>query len=354
MSKLIKVLVLLVVVLGAAALVAASYYYGPVIGANQRGVVVSGGGDGAKGECKVLGPGKHYWFISGYNPITSALTVVDVSEKELHLADPEGGGPGLALNTKDGDTIRVEFAAWYHVIPAKACVCVSSLGTGGYGKLVSKLIVTTAKAQAAMAESLDFMDGKKQENFVDAVRTEVNHQLADRGLELTVFKCNKFHFSQALKQKIEEIKKAQAQIEVNQVKLEAAKVKAREMEELAKGHKLVALQEAEARKQSTIMESEAQIIAAQNWVKAETIKAEIILVRSKIKAQALQVEAEASEVFAGSEGERFLRYRIADSLADAWAQKSSLNPSGDGLGDVTTGLKELSTPATGGQGTPQE
>jgi len=353
MDKLIKVLVVLIVILGAAALFAASYYYGPVIKGNQRGVVVTGGSY-LEDECVILGPGKHYWFISGYNPITSTLTIVDVAEKELPLADPEKPGPGLALTTKDGDTIRVEFAAWYHVIPEKACACVGALGNSDYGQLVGQLVVTAAKAQAASAESLAFMDGKMQKHFVDTVKSEVNRQLADRGLELTVFKCNKFHFSQALKQKIEEIKKAQAQIEVNQVKLEAAKVKAREMEELAKGRKLVALQEAEARKQSTIMESEAQIIAAQNWVKAETIKAEIILVRSKIKAQALQVEAEASKVFAGSEGERFLRYRIADSLADAWAQKNSLKPSGDGLGDVTTGLKELSTPAAGGQSAPQE
>jgi len=343
MSKLIKVLVLLVVVLGVAALVAASYYFGPVIGANQLGVVVSGD-SGSKEKCTILEPGKHYWFISGYNPISSTLMIVDVSEKELHLTDPEKKGPGLVLNTKDGDTIRVEFAAWYRVIPEKAGLCVSTLGDGGYGNLVAKLIATSAKAQAATFESLDFMDGKNQKKFVETVRSEVNKQLASRGLELTIFKCDKFHFSEALQKKIEEIKRAQALIEINRVKLAAAKVKAQEMEELAKGRKKVALQEAEARKESTIMASEAQVVAARNWVKAETIKAQILLVRSKIKAQALQVESEASKVFSGTDGERFLRYRIADSLADAWAQKNSIKASDDGLGDVTSGLKELSAP----------
>ncbi len=345
MSRLIKVLVLLIVFFGVAALVAASYYYGPVIAANQRGVVVSGGGP--EKNCEVLEPGKHYWFISGYNPITATLTVVDVSEKELQLSDPESKGPGLALGTRDGDTIGVEFTAWYRVVPEKACVCVSSLGSSGYGKLVGKLIATSAKALAATHESLDFMDGKKRAAFVDTVKSEVNSQLATRGLELTVFKCDKFHFSEALKQKIEEIKKAQALIEVNRVKLEAAKVKAQEMEELAKGRKLAALQEAEARKQSAILESEAQVAAARNWVKAETIKAEIILVRSKIKAQALLEEARASKIFAGAEGERFLRYRIADSLAEAWARKDRDGAAGDGLGGVATGLHELSLPTAG-------
>jgi hypothetical protein len=61
----------------------------------------------------------------------------------------------------------------------------------------------------------------------------------------------------------------------------------------------------------------------------------------------MQIEA-AAKVFAGPEGERFLRYRIADSLADAWAQSNNMNM-GDNLGldGVASGIKSLSTPTHG-------
>ena len=346
MGRLIKVLVVLVIVLGGAALIAASYYFAPVIDANQRGVVMTG--DAGQGEnLIVLAPGKHYWFISGYNPITTMLTSIEISEKELSLSDSTNGeDSGLLLTTKDGDTIRAEFTAWYRVIPAQAGLRLAALGDGDVDKIVTEIITTTARAQAAYLDAGTFYDGKVQSGYIESVRKDVDQQLLTRGLELTVFKCNKLHFSAVLLKKIEEIKKAQATIEINQVKVKAAAVAAQETEEAAKGRKLAALQAAQARKESVIMASEAQVIAAKNWVTAETIKAEIMLVRSKAKAEAMQIEA-AAQVFSGPEGERFLRYRIADSLAEAWSQRNHNNAVSEGIGldGMATGITSLSEPA---------
>ncbi|NPA24255.1 MAG: hypothetical protein GXO34_00320 [Deltaproteobacteria bacterium] len=340
MGKAIKILVVVVVLLGGAALIAASYYFGPVIEANQRGVVLTGSDDQAD-NLVVLSPGKHYWFISGYNPITSTLVKVDVNEKELPLAE---GDDGLPLTDKNGDIVKVEFAAWWRVLPEKAGLSLAAVGEGNAEKMVRDLLVTTAREMAATQDADAFLDGTNQKNFVAGVKQEVNRQLAPRGLEVTVLKCNKFHFSDALKKKIEEIKKANDQIAINKIRVQAAAVAAQEMEELAKGRKRAALQEAEARKESAIMASEAQIVAARNWVEAEKIKAQIILVRSKIKAEAMQVEAQAKEVFAGPEGERFLRYRIADSLADAWAKSNGSGASENGIKGVAESVNELTRP----------
>jgi len=336
MGKLIKVVIVIVVIFGGAALIGASYYYGPVIKANQLGVVMAGDSS-AKKAFVVLGPGKHYWFVSGYNPISTTLKIVDVSEKELRL----GGDKGLDLTTKNGDHIKIAFSVWYRIVPDKVKECVTSLADGDIKTMVQKMIVDTAKGEAAQYDGDSFLDGQMQKKFTDTVKQQANQQLAVRGLEITVFKCGKFHFSKALLKKIEDIKKAQAEIEVNKVKVKAAKVAAQEMEELAKGRKRAALQEAEARKKSAILASEAQIVAAQNWLKAEEIKAQIILIRSKVRAQAMQIEAQAREFFAGPEGERYLRYQIAESLAEAWTRQGG---NGTGVSAISTSLRDLSIP----------
>ncbi len=344
MSRMIKALVVLVLLLGGGALIAASYYFAPVIKANQRGVLMTGDAD--QGESlAVLTPGKHYWFISGYNPITTTLTCIEISEKELSLSDPANGeNSGLLLTTKDGDTIRSEFVAWYRVIPAQAGLYLAALGDGDVDKMVTEIITATARERAAYYDAGTFYDGKVQTGFIESVRKDVNQQLATRGLELTILKCNKLHFSAALLKQVEEIKKAEATIEINRVRVKAAEVAAQETEEAAKGRKRAALQEAQARKESVIIASEAQVIAAKNWVTAEKIKAEVMLVRSRAKAEAMQVEA-AAKVFSGPEGERFLRYRIADSLAEAWSQRNHINSASDGIGldGMAAGINSLSS-----------
>lgn len=346
MNRLIKALMVLVLIFGVAALIAASYYFAPVIKANQRGVVMTGDAD--QGEnLIVLAPGKHYWFISGYNPITTTLTCIEISEKELSLSDSASGeNSGLLLASKDGDEVKADFTVWYRVIPAQAGLRLAALGDGDVDKIVTEIVKATAREKAAYHDAGTFYDGKVQAEYVESIKKDVNQQLASRGLELTVFKCNKLHFSAALLKKIEEIKKAEAIIEVNKVKVKAAAVAAQEMEEVAKGRKRAALQEAQARKESVIMASEAQVIAAKNWVAAEKIKAEVLLVRSQAKAEAMQVEA-AAKVFSGPEGERFLRYRIADSLAEAWSQRNNMNAASGGLGldGMATGITSLSAPA---------
>ena len=346
MNRLIKALMVLVLVFGVAALIAASYYFAPVIKANQRGVVMTGDAD-QRENLIVLAPGKHYWFISGYNPITTTLTCIEISEKELSLSDSASGeNSGLLLASKDGDEVKADFTVWYRVIPAQAGLRLAAVGDGDVDKIVTEIVKATAREKAAYHDAGTFYDGKVQAGYVESIKKDVNQQLASRGLELTVFKCNKLHFSAALLKKIEEIKKAEAIIEVNKVKVKAAAVAAQEMEEAAKGRKRAALQEAQARKESVIMASEAQVIAAKNWVAAEKIKAEVLLVRSQAKAEAMQVEA-AAKVFSGPEGERFLRYRIADSLAEAWSQRNNMNAASGGLGldGMATGITSLSTPA---------
>jgi regulator of protease activity HflC (stomatin/prohibitin superfamily) len=345
MGKLINVVIVVVIILGGIALIGASYYYGPVIKANQLGVVLPGDSFW-QDDFIILKPGKHYWFISGYNPFTTTLKLVDVSEKELNLGDKDG----LDLTTKNGDHIKVAFSAWYRIVPDEVGKCVTSLEGKDIDTLVRKMVKTSARHQAALYDGETLLDGEIQKKFTDTVKNQVNLQLADRGLELTIFKCGEFHFSADLLQKIEAIKNAQAEIDVNKVKVKAAEIAAREMEELAKGRKQAAIQEAEARKKSTILASEAQITAAQNWLKAEEIKAQIFLIRSKIKAQAMQVEAQARELFAGPEGERYLRYQIAESLAEAWTRQGG---NGTGVSAISTSLKDLSVPALA-DGTPKK
>ncbi len=348
MDRIIKVLMVLIVLSGCAALVAASYYFAPVIDANQRGVVMTGDADAGK-NLKVLAPGKHYWFISGYNPITTTLTKVEISEKELDLygaSDSEISG--TEFTTKDGDTVIAELSAWYRIIPEQAGLYLATSGDANLEKMIAKITVATAQAEGGHYDAVTIYKSDIRSEYVAAVEEKVNQQLASHGVELTVLKCSKFHFSPELLQKVDEIKKAQAAIEVNKVKVQAAAVAALEAEEKAKGRKLAALQEAEARKESVIMASEAQIVAAKNWVIAEKIKAEVLVARSKAKAEAMQIEA-AANVFSGPEGERFLRYRIADSLAEAWSHNSNVN-CGDnsGLDGVASGIKSLSSPIHGG------
>ncbi len=347
MNRIIKVLVVLVVLSGCAALVAASYYFGPVIDANQRGVVMTGDADAGE-NLKVLAPGKHYWFISGYNPITSTLATVEISEKELDLSAslaPEVSG--IELETKDGDTVIAEFSAWYRIIPEQAGLYLVALGDSNVNKMVNEITVATAQDESGRYDASVFYKADIRSVYVTTVKKSVNQQLASRGIELTVLKCSKYHFSKELLEKMAEIKLVHDTIEVNKVKVQAAAIAALETEEVAKGRKLAALQEAEARKESVIIASEAQIIAAKNWVIAEKIKTEVLVARSRAKAEAMQIEA-AAKVFTGTEGERFLRYRIADSLAEAWAQSNNLN-SGNALelNDVASGIRSLSTPVRG-------
>ncbi|MCK5916698.1 MAG: hypothetical protein KAG92_11205 [Deltaproteobacteria bacterium] len=346
MNRLIKVLVVLVVLSCGATLIAASYYFAPVIDAGQRGVVMTGDADAGE-NFTILAPGKHYWFISGYNPISNTLARVEISETELNLSSSADSEiPGIEITTKDGDTVIAEFSAWYRVIPEQAGLFLTASGDGDISKMIGKITVATAQSEGALYDAGAFYNGNTRTEYISTVKSKINQQLASRGVELTVFECGKFNFSKELLQKIAEIKQALATIEVNKIKVLAATVAAQETEEAAKGRKLAALQEAEAQQESLIMASEAQIIAARNWVIAEKIKAEVMLVRSKAKAEAMQIEA-AAKVFSGAEGERFLRYRIADSLADAWAQRNNMNSSGNSLGldGIATGIQSLSTPS---------
>ncbi len=345
MNRLIKVVVILVILSGGAALIAASYYYAPVIAANQRGVVMTGAAD-AGDNLVVLAPGKHYWFISGYNPISDTLARVEINEKELKLSGGEdSGAPGIAITTKDGDTVSVEFSAWYRIIPEKAGQYLAASADTDITEIINSIAVAVSQDIGSHYDAELFFQGEKRSEYIADVKAKVNQQLASRGVELTVLKCGKFNFSPELLKKNEEIKQTRALIEVNKIKVKAAAVAAQETEELAKGRRKAALQDAEARKESVIMASEAQIVAAKNWVTAEKIKAEVLLVRSKAKAEAMQIEA-AADVFSGVDGERFLRYRIADSLADAWAQRNCVNPAADdpGLAGIAAGISELSAP----------
>jgi len=348
MNKLIKVLVILVVFCSGAALVAASYYFAPEIKATERGVVMTGDADDGK-NLTVLAPGKHYWFISGYNPVSTTLVRVEIKEQELDLSgsgDTESSG--VALKTKDDDTIVAEFTAWYRIIPEQAGVYLAASGNGDITKVIKEIIMAQAQDVSALYDAEALYNGGSRTEYIATLKDKINQRLASRGVELTVFNCGKITFSKELQQKMDEVKQARLAVELNKIRVAAAKVAAQVTEEVAKGKKLAAMQEAEARKESVIMASEAQVVAAKNWVAAEKIKSEILLVRSKAKAEALQIEA-AAKVFSGTEGERFLRYRIADSLADAWAQRNNMNLSG-GAGEemkldaLTTGIKTLSTP----------
>ncbi|MCK5680466.1 hypothetical protein KAI46_06600, partial [bacterium] len=291
-------------------------------------------------------PGKHYWFVSGYNPISNTLARVVISEKELDLSSSsDSGTQETELTTKDGDTVMAEFTAWYRIIPEQAGRFLAASGDDDISKMVAEMTKAGARAETALYDAGVLYKSDIRSEFVAAVKKSVNLQLASRGVELTVLTCSKLNFSKELLNEIAEIKQAQTTIEINKIKVQAATVAAQVMEEAAKGRKRAALQESQAQKESVIIASEAQIVAAKNWVIAEKIKAEVMLVRSKAKAEAMQIEA-AAKVFSGAEGERFLRYRIADSLADAWAQRNSINSSAANLGldGVATGISSLSTP----------
>ncbi|HDS15657.1 MAG TPA: hypothetical protein ENN66_03430 [Proteobacteria bacterium] len=335
MSRLLKVLIVIVLFSGTGGLVAASYYFAPIIEADQRGVVMTGKSDPAQ-NLKILAPGKHYWFISGYNPISNILVRVSIREQELSLHDSDSE-PTLSLTTQNGDLVQAEFALWYRVKAEQAGLLLAALGENDIEKVITEIATATVREQAAYYDSDAFYQGQIQREYLAKAGQNINHELAAKGLEVTTFKIKRLLFSNELLQKIEEIKKARATIEVNKIKAQAAEV-------AAKGRKQVALQEAQARKESVILASEAQLIAARNWVEAEKVKTEIMLVRSQAKAKAMQIEAQA-KVFSGPDGERFLRYRIADSLADAWMQNNSQsNASEASLDAITSGITSLSCP----------
>lgn len=341
MGKLLKILLVLVLLGTAGGLLAASYYFAPVIAADERGVVMNGANE-AGNNLKTLAPGKHYWFISGYNPVTTTLARVKISEHELHPVDA-GQESGLTLTTADGDRVKIELVAWYRVVPEKAGLYLASMADADAVQMLTDLVVASARELAARHRAEEFYDGKVQTSFMEGLRTMVNQELGSRGLELSVCKCNNYHYSSALLKKIDEIRQAKDLIEVNRVKVKAAEVAAQETEEAAKGRKRAAIQEAEARRDSVIMASEAQVIAAKNWVAAEKIKAEAQVFFSKTKAEAMQMEA-AAKVFSGPDGERFLRYQIADMVAQAW--KRDRNSEMVGVENLATSISELSKPLT--------
>ncbi|MBN2705851.1 MAG: hypothetical protein JXR89_05355 [Deltaproteobacteria bacterium] len=338
MGKLIKILVVLVLLGAAGGMLGAAYYFAPVIAADERGVVMNGKAEADKNLLS-LAPGKHYWFISGYNPISATLSRVKISEKEVKPVD--SGQDSLTMTTADGDHVKIELVSWYRVIPEKAGLFLACMGAVDVDGMVKDLIVSSARELGARHQAQDFYDGKVQSKFMADLRGQVNQELSSRGLELSVCKCNSYHYSESLLKKIDDIKKANYLIEVNRIKVKAAAVAALETEEAAKGRKRAALQEAEARRESVIMASEAQIVAAQNWVAAEKIKAEAMLFRSKAKAESMQLEA-AARVFSGPDGERFLRYQIADLLAEAWARRD--NAEIVGLDNLAASVNALSEP----------
>ena len=126
MGKFIKIAVFIVIIASIAGLVAASYYFAPIIAADERGVVMNGKNDPAK-NFKVLTPGRHYWFVSAYNPINSTLLRVKIAEREVFPRDSKDS-LGLTLKTKDNDQIKADLSTWYRIVPEKVGLYLSTLG----------------------------------------------------------------------------------------------------------------------------------------------------------------------------------------------------------------------------------
>ncbi|MCD6151740.1 MAG: SPFH domain-containing protein [Deltaproteobacteria bacterium] len=298
----------------------AAVYFSPEVNAHQRGVLVNLYGKHKGVQAEELLPGKYLWFLSGFDPLTQRILIVDIAESNLELVNrgaAEGKADGemssVTLETKDSEIIHADVSIWYRVLPEQADVFVAAVAPDDIFSLVSNTARSIIRNKSGYFEVEDIFSGQVKEQIIDLSKKAMNEELNKRGMEVVSIEFKKLVFSDEIVAKLTEKTLSAKDIEINKNKTLAAIETAKKIEEEAKGIKLVKIQKAEAEKRSTVLASEAQMVKARNNMEADKMQANGILAIGKAEAESKTLELHA---YGGDGGERYMRIKIAESLGE--------------------------------------
>ena len=296
----------------------AAVYFSPEVKAHQRGVLVNLYGKHKGVQAEELLPGKYLWFLSGYDPLTQRILVVDIAESNLELVDREGAEKktddemnSVTLETKDSEIIHADVSIWYRVLPDQVDVFVREVSPDDIISLVSNTARSIIRNKSGYFEVEDIFRGQVKEQIIDLSKKGMNEELNKRGMEVVSIEFKKLVFSDEIVAKLTEKTLSAKDIEINKNKTLAAIETAKKVEEEAKGIKLAKIQKAEAEKRSIVLASEAQVVKAKNKMEADKMRANGILAIGKAEAESKALELNA---YGGDGGDRYMRIKIAEAL----------------------------------------
>ncbi|MEA2110225.1 MAG: SPFH domain-containing protein [Pseudomonadota bacterium] len=298
----------------------AAVYFSPEVKAHQRGVLVNLYGKHKGVQAEEILPGKYLWFLSGYDPLTQRILIVDIAESNLELVKmgtaeekTDDEMSSVTLETKDSEIIHADVSIWYRVLPKQADVFVAAVAPGDIISLISNTARSIIRNKSGYFEVEDIFRGQVKEQIIDLSKKGMNEELNKRGMEVVSIEFKKLVFSDEIVAKLTEKTLSAKDIEINKNKTLAAIETAKKIEEEAKGIKLANIQKAEAEKRSIVLASEAQMVKAKNKMEADNMQANGILAIGKAEAESKTLELNA---YGGNGGERYMRIKIAEALGD--------------------------------------
>ena len=298
----------------------AAVYFSPEVNAHQRGVLVNLYGKHKGVQAEELLPGKYLWFLSGFDPLTQRILIVDIAESNLELINKgaaegrvDNEMSGVTLETKDSEIINADVSIWYRVLPENVDVFVAAIAPDDVISLISNTARSVIRNKSGYFEVEDIFSGQVKERIIGLAKKGMNEKLNKRGMEVVSIEFKKLVFSDEIVAKLTEKTLSAKDIEVNKNKTLAAIETAKTIEEEAKGIKLVKIQKAEAEKRSTVLASEAQMVKARNNMEADKMQATGILAIGKAEAESKALELNA---YGGDGGDRYMRIKIAESLGE--------------------------------------
>jgi len=298
----------------------AAVYFSPEVNAHQRGVLVNLYGKHKGVQAEELLPGKYLWFLSGFDPLTQRILIVDIAESNLELVNKgaaegrvDNEMSGVTLETKDSEIINADVSIWYRVLPENVDVFVAAIAPDDVISLISNTARSVIRNKSGYFEVEDIFSGQVKERIIGLAKKGMNEKLNKRGMEVVSIEFKKLVFSDEIVAKLTEKTLSAKDIEVNKNKTLAAIETAKTIEEEAKGIKLVKIQKAEAEKRSTVLASEAQMVKARNNMEADKMQATGILAIGKAEAESKALELNA---YGGDGGDRYMRIKIAESLGE--------------------------------------
>jgi len=320
MKHMVKIVILVVIGVLVFLGINAAVYFSPEVNAHQRGVMVNLYGKHKGVQAEEVLPGKYLWFLSGFDPLTQRIIIVDIAESNLELVNrgPDEGETGnemtsVTLETKDSETIHADVSIWYRVLPDQADVFVAAVAPDDIISLISNTARSVIRNKSGYFEVEDIFTGQVKEQIIDLAKKGMNKELHKRGMEVVSIEFKKLVFSDEIVAKLTEKTLSAKDIEINKNKTLAAIEAAKKMEEEAKGVKLAEIQKAEADKRSIVLASEAQVVKARNKMEADNMQANGILAIGKAEAESKTLELNA---YGGDGGERYMRIKIAEALGD--------------------------------------
>ena len=321
MKHMVKIAILVVIGILIFLGINAAVYFSPEVKAHQRGVLVNLYGKHKGVQSEEVLPGKYLWFLSGFDPLTQRILIVDIAESNLELVNKSAAEgktdsdemSSVTLETKDSEIIHADVSIWYRVLPDKADVFVAAVAPDDIISLISNTARSIIRNKSGYFEVEDIFRGQVKEQIIDLSKKGMNEELNKRGMEVVSIEFKKLVFSDEIVAKLTEKTLSAKEIEINKNKTLAAIETAKKMEEEAKGIKMAKIQRAEADKRATVLASEAQVVKARNKMEADNMQANGILAIGKAKAESKALELNA---YGGDGGARYMRIKIAEALGE--------------------------------------